>query len=157
LIVRAGVENNRPRIFSGVNVGRLQKKKRPADKKAEKKEITKSHSSVSAKKPGPDGALAKSSGFSKAAAIVKKKAPPPRKVSAKAKAKAAAAREKNVFEKAVQFLREARVELKKVVWPSRKQTINSTVVVVIFAVICSFFLGFVDICLSFLLKLILKT
>ncbi|VEN74816.1 putative Protein translocase subunit SecE [Candidatus Desulfarcum epimagneticum] len=137
-------------------MAKLKKKKKPADKKARKKETTKSQSPVSEGDLSPAGALPKPSGFSKPAAVVKKKTPPPpRKVSAKAKARAAAAREKNVFEKAFQFLREARVELKKVVWPSRKQTMNSTLVVVIFAVICSFFLGFVDICLSFLLKLIL--
>ena len=38
---------------------------------------------------------------------------------------------KGYIDKGLQFLREVKVELKKVVWPSRKQTIGSTVVVLI--------------------------
>ena len=38
---------------------------------------------------------------------------------------------KGLIGKALQFLREVRVELKKVTWPSRKQAIGSTVVVLI--------------------------
>ena len=35
------------------------------------------------------------------------------------------------IQKSVQFLREVRIELKKVTWPTRKQTIGSTVVVMV--------------------------
>lgn len=48
----------------------------------------------------------------------------------------------------VQFLREVRTELKKVVWPSKKQTISSTGVVLILVVIVSAYLGVVDYILS---------
>ncbi len=44
----------------------------------------------------------------------------------------------------LQFIKEARQELKKVVWPSRKQTITSTSVVVIFVIVIAVFLGLVD-------------
>jgi preprotein translocase subunit SecE len=59
------------------------------------------------------------------------------------------------IEQALQFLREVRVELKKVTWPSRKQTIGSTVVVIVLVMILSFFLGAVDIGLSSLVGVIL--
>lgn len=58
--------------------------------------------------------------------------------------------------KGMQFLREVKVELKKVTWPSRKQTVGSTVVVLILVIIIAFFLGVVDIGLSSLVRLILQ-
>jgi preprotein translocase subunit SecE len=45
---------------------------------------------------------------------------------------------------------------KKVTWPSRKQTIGSTVVVLVLVTIIAFFLGAVDIGLSSLVKLVLQ-
>lgn len=59
------------------------------------------------------------------------------------------------WEKSMQFLREVRIELKKVTWPSRTQTIGSTAVVIILVMIISFFLGLVDMGLSGLVRLIL--
>jgi len=59
------------------------------------------------------------------------------------------------WEKGIQFLREVRIELKKVTWPSRTQTIGSTAVVLILVIIISFFLGLVDMGLSGLVRLIL--
>jgi hypothetical protein len=38
-------------------------------------------------------------------------------------------KKKTFIDKGIQFLREVKVELKKVTWPSRKQTMGSTVVV----------------------------
>ncbi|MBW1812426.1 MAG: preprotein translocase subunit SecE [Deltaproteobacteria bacterium] len=58
--------------------------------------------------------------------------------------------------KALQFLREVRVELKKVTWPSRKQAIGSTVVVLILVIVVSFFLGAVDIGLRQIVRIILQ-
>ena len=63
---------------------------------------------------------------------------------------------KGYIDKGLQFLREVKVELKKVVWPSRKQTIGSTVVVLILTMIVSVFLGLVDIGLSSLIRVVLK-
>jgi len=63
---------------------------------------------------------------------------------------------KNFMEKAVQFLREVKVELKKVTWPSRKQALGSTLVVIILVIIISLFLGVVDIGLSSLIRLVFK-
>lgn len=55
----------------------------------------------------------------------------------------------------IEFLREVKVELGKVTWPSRKQTIGSTVVVVVFVFVIALFLGMIDIVLSSLVRLIL--
>ena len=60
------------------------------------------------------------------------------------------------LEKALQFLREVKVELKKVTWPSRKQAMGSTLVVIILVIIISLFLGVVDISLSSLIRLVFK-
>ena len=59
-------------------------------------------------------------------------------------------------DQALQFLREVKVELKKVAWPSRKQAMGSTIVVVILVLLVSFFLGIVDIGLSSLIKAVLS-
>lgn len=59
------------------------------------------------------------------------------------------------FDKSVQFLREVRVELKKVTWPSRKQTVGSTAVVLLMVILVSIFLGIVDFGLSSLIRLVI--
>jgi len=60
------------------------------------------------------------------------------------------------IDQAVQFLREVKVELKKVAWPTRKQTTGSTVVVIILVILLSVFLGLVDVGLSSLIKAVLS-
>ncbi|MBW2450644.1 MAG: preprotein translocase subunit SecE [Deltaproteobacteria bacterium] len=72
------------------------------------------------------------------------------------KTKADPGKFKGTIDKGLQFLREVKVELKKVVWPSRKQTIGSTVVVLILVMIISVFLGMIDIGLSSLVRVVLK-
>jgi preprotein translocase subunit SecE len=56
----------------------------------------------------------------------------------------------------VQFVKEVRVELKKVTWPQRKEVIGSTAVVIVASFVVSFFLGFVDLVLQKMLGVILK-
>lgn len=46
--------------------------------------------------------------------------------------------------KALDFLREVRVELMKVVWPTRDQTIRLTFIVILITVIVAFFVGGLD-------------
>jgi len=43
-----------------------------------------------------------------------------------------------------QFLRDAKTELKKVKWPTRKELLASTAVVIVLTIVISFFLGLVD-------------
>lgn len=63
---------------------------------------------------------------------------------------------KEKFEAAKQFLREVRTELKKVTWPSRKDTLSGTLVVLVAVFIIAIFLGIVDSGLSNLIKELLK-
>jgi preprotein translocase subunit SecE len=63
---------------------------------------------------------------------------------------------KEKFEAAIQFLREVRTELKKVTWPSRKDTLSGTLVVLVAVFIIAIFLGIVDSGLSNLIKQLLK-
>jgi preprotein translocase subunit SecE len=76
----------------------------------------------------------------------------------KAAAKKAAARsgekEQSFIQKTRQFFREVKIELKKVTWPSRKETLASTSVVLVLVVLVAIYLGAVDILLSRALKLI---
>jgi preprotein translocase subunit SecE len=62
---------------------------------------------------------------------------------------------KIVIQKVTQFLKEAKVELKKVVWPTPKQTVASTAVVIIIVFIVSIYLGIVDFALAKLVKFVL--
>jgi preprotein translocase subunit SecE len=60
------------------------------------------------------------------------------------------------YEGAIQFLREVKTELKKVTWPSRKDTLSGTAVVLVAVFIIAIFLGIVDSGLSGLIKQLLK-
>jgi preprotein translocase subunit SecE len=53
-------------------------------------------------------------------------------------------------------LREVKTELKKVTWPSRKDTLSGTAVVLVAVFIIALFLGVVDSGLSALIKELLK-
>jgi preprotein translocase subunit SecE len=63
---------------------------------------------------------------------------------------------KGKFEGAKQFLREVKTELKKVTWPSRKDTLSGTLIVLVAVFIIAIFLGIVDSGLSNLIKELLK-
>lgn len=60
------------------------------------------------------------------------------------------------FEIVKQFLREVKTELKKVTWPSRKDTLSGTVIVLVTVFVIAIFLGVVDSGLSNLIKMLLK-
>ncbi len=60
------------------------------------------------------------------------------------------------FNAAKQFLREVKTELKKVTWPSRKDTLSGTAVVLVAVFIIASFLGIVDSGLSNIVKLLLR-
>ena len=65
---------------------------------------------------------------------------------------AVVARVQDWWQGTLQFLREVRVELKKVTWPSRAEVIGSTAVVIVASFVVSFFLGAVDLVLQKLLE-----
>lgn len=61
-----------------------------------------------------------------------------------------------MFEKIKQFFREFRIEMKKVSWPSRKEIVASTGVVLVVVLLISFYLGLADLLLSKMLRLMLS-
>lgn len=61
-----------------------------------------------------------------------------------------------MLEKPVQFLKDVRLELTKVSWPSRRELTGSTIIVIVMSIIMAAFIGVVDLGLSQLLQLILK-
>lgn len=133
-------------------MGRLLKKKNTIKKKKKNEE-----SEAQADNTAPE----KSAGASKE--IVKKQASPQKKTSVAAKTSSkdkeggSAGKVGELIGRGMRFLREANAERKKVTWPSRKQTIGSTVVVLILVFIISFFLGAVDVILSALIKIVLQS
>lgn len=131
-------------------MARLQRKKTKVKKK-------KKRSAEGATSPStPNGAVAKKTEFSPGAVINKKVKTYPSRQKALTRTEAEPGKIKGYINKGLQFLREVKVELKKVVWPTRKQTLGSTVVVLILVMIVSIFLGMVDVGLSSLIRVVLK-
>ncbi len=119
-------------------MSRIQKKKSPSEKKKQRAS------------EGADSSGAGASGISgskpTAAASIKKTA---------SKESVAEYKEPNVFQRSIEFLREVKVELKKVTWPTRKQTTGTTIVVIIFVFVVAAFLGLFDLGLSKLVQVVL--
>jgi preprotein translocase subunit SecE len=61
-----------------------------------------------------------------------------------------------VFGKIKNFFREVRVELKKVVFPTREDVVGSTKVVVVLVLIVAVFLGMIDLVLSKLIGIVVR-
>jgi preprotein translocase subunit SecE len=51
-----------------------------------------------------------------------------------------------------QFLADAKVELKKVTWPTRKELLSTTAIVIVLVILVAFFLGIVDLGLLKIIK-----
>jgi len=62
---------------------------------------------------------------------------------------------KAIAQGVTRFLKEAKIELMKVTWPTPRQTLASTSVVIIVVIIVSIFLGIVDFGLSKAIRLVL--
>ncbi|MGA3208133.1 MAG: preprotein translocase subunit SecE [Syntrophales bacterium] len=62
---------------------------------------------------------------------------------------------KIIAEKVIRFLKEAKIELRKVTWPTPRQTLASTSVVIIVVIIVSMFLGIVDVGLAKAIRMVL--
>jgi len=91
----------------------------------------------SAKVGGSERASSKSSKVRKPEAARK------RKVAGKTESPSA-----GWWAQARQYLREVLYELRKVVWPSRKETVASTSVVLVVVILVGIFLGFADLLFS---------
>ena len=58
--------------------------------------------------------------------------------------------------KVIQFFKESRAELKKVVWPTRDDVVSSIKVVIVSTIIVALILGLLDLGFSHLFRIILK-
>jgi preprotein translocase subunit SecE len=58
----------------------------------------------------------------------------------------------NFFQKAINFLKESKIELKKVKWPTLRETLQYTLVVIIISLVVAAYLGGLDYIFSFLLR-----
>ena len=134
-------------------MGRIQRKKPTTAKK--KKTDAETKSAFGNQAATEIGAKKAATG-DMPAQVKKKKIGLPAKKQATAASPATIRHKDNIFGKAAQFLREVKVELKKVAWPSRKQTIGSTVVVIALVMIISIFLGAVDLGLAKLIRVVLQ-
>ena len=61
-----------------------------------------------------------------------------------------------MFKKIITYLKESREELKKVVWPSKKETRNHTLLVIGITLTVAVFLGAVDYFFNFILENIIR-
>lgn len=61
-----------------------------------------------------------------------------------------------MINKIIQYIKGSKDELKKVVWPSRKQLVNHTVMVIAISLAVAMFLGIIDFGLTKLLETIIK-
>ena len=61
-----------------------------------------------------------------------------------------------MYKKFMDFIQEVKLELKKVVFPTKKEVIGSTWVVITTVLICAFFLGLVDMGLGKMMTLAFK-
>ena len=60
-----------------------------------------------------------------------------------------------MFQKFTKYVKDAYIELKKVVWPTNEQTRNYSIVVIALSLGVAFFFGFLDYIFSFVLGLII--
>jgi len=56
----------------------------------------------------------------------------------------------------IEFFEESKVEIKKVVWPTRKETITTCVAVLVVSLVIALYLGIVDLALSKIVEAILS-
>jgi preprotein translocase subunit SecE len=66
------------------------------------------------------------------------------------------AEKKGIWKTSTQFLRDVRIELKKVIWPSRREVIDYTLVVLITVSIVGVYILVLDLALGRLLHLVIK-
>jgi preprotein translocase subunit SecE len=62
----------------------------------------------------------------------------------------------NIFSKISNYIRESIAELKKVAWPTQKQTINYTLLIIGISLVLAFFIGIVDYILALGVEKIIK-
>lgn len=121
-------------------MGRLQKKRTETQKSKQKKRQDERREKRAQAPESPKPASDTETGRKKTQYTV-------RKVSSDASP--------GLIAKTQDYLREVKLETKKVTWPSRNQTMASTLVVIVLVIIISSFLGLVDVSLKGLIKMVL--
>jgi preprotein translocase subunit SecE len=61
----------------------------------------------------------------------------------------------NIFTRFVNYIKESRDELQKVAWPTRKETIRNTILVIAISLFVAVFLGAIDLGLTYVLKIVI--
>ncbi|NDV17963.1 preprotein translocase subunit SecE [Pseudodesulfovibrio sp. JC047] len=79
-----------------------------------------------------------------------------KKVADKQAAQAQAAGPIGKIKELMQFFEESKVEIKKVVWPSRKETITTCIAVLVVSVVIALYLGVVDLAFSKIVEFVLS-
>ncbi len=60
-----------------------------------------------------------------------------------------------MFKKLINYIKNSKSELKKVAWPTKKQTLNHTLLVIAFSLVVAIFLGILDFVFNKLVELII--
>ena len=137
-------------------MGRILRKK-PSSLKKKKRHEDETPGAARATEDGAAGSKSGSAaGADPGAEADRKPALVPKKLQAVPALAPATLPADNVYTRAVQFLREVKIELKKVTWPTRKQTLGSTAVVIVLVMIIAVFLGLVDLSLGNLVRGVFK-
>ncbi len=68
----------------------------------------------------------------------------------------AKAKKPNVFKRIGKFFTDLVSEMKKIVWPSRKQTLNNTLAVVVIVLVAALVIVLLDLAFGMLLELLLS-
>jgi len=58
----------------------------------------------------------------------------------------------NFFKRIIVFLKESKIELKRVTWPSKRETIKLTLIVIGFSIAVAMFLGTLDFIFTWLME-----
>jgi preprotein translocase subunit SecE len=137
-------------------MGRILRKKPTALKKRKKQDAENGTAEAHAPAAGAAAGSVAVDGAEAAAETKPKQLPVPKRPPSASGPAPLSPPADNVFTRAVQFLREVKIELKKVTWPSRKQTMGSTLVVIVLVIIISLFLGIVDMGLSSVIRAVFR-
>ena len=62
---------------------------------------------------------------------------------------------RGMWEKVTTFLVEVRTEFTRVIWPTRTELVNSTTIVIVFAIVFAIFIGLFDLVLSYVRSILL--
>lgn len=65
-------------------------------------------------------------------------------------------KEEGFINRAINFLKEVKIEAKKITWPQRKQVLMSTLMVVFFSLFIGGYLGILDVVYNFIISLLIK-